>query len=90
MLLLAPAATCWRLPAWPPSALPRPPGIQPWHVLCLNSIFGCFLMPLLFLPTDRREWAEEQGLPDFASPQYDDALDAVCSRLSVHTGFKHR
>lgn len=40
-------------------------------------------------PHVRREWAEEHGLPAFASERYDEALDAVCSRLSVHTGFKH-
>ena len=38
----------------------------------------------------RREWAEQHGLPAFASPEYDAALEAVCSRLTVHTGYKHR
>ena len=38
----------------------------------------------------RREWAERLGLTDFASPKYDRALDAVCERLSVHTGERLR
>lgn len=38
----------------------------------------------------RKEWAEQHGLPDFVSPKYDAALEAVCGRLGVHTGFKHR
>lgn len=37
----------------------------------------------------RREWAQALGLPDFEGPKYDAALDLVCERLSVHTGFKH-
>ncbi|GAB4819154.1 hypothetical protein N2152v2_006200 [Parachlorella kessleri] len=37
----------------------------------------------------RREWAEQHGLPDFASDRYDQALDAVCSRLTVHAGHSH-
>ncbi|PSC68186.1 Long-chain-alcohol oxidase FAO1 isoform A [Micractinium conductrix] len=40
-------------------------------------------------PHVRREWAEQHGLPAFASPEYDAALEAVCSRLTVHTGYKH-
>ena len=28
--------------------------------------------------------------PNLRAGEYDEALDAVCSRLSVHTGFKHR
>ncbi|KAL4422311.1 hypothetical protein ABPG75_008508 [Micractinium tetrahymenae] len=40
-------------------------------------------------PHVRREWAEQHGLPAFASKQYDQALDAVCSRLGVRTGFAH-
>lgn len=38
----------------------------------------------------RREWADECGLPDFGGARYEEALDAVCSRLGVRTGFKHR
>ncbi|EFN52938.1 hypothetical protein CHLNCDRAFT_137296 [Chlorella variabilis] len=37
-------------------------------------------------PHVRREWAERHGLPDFASPKYDEAQDAVCRRLGVRTG----
>ncbi|KAL4425046.1 hypothetical protein ABPG77_001824 [Micractinium sp. CCAP 211/92] len=37
----------------------------------------------------RREWAEEHGLPAFAGKKYDRALDAVCARLGVRTGFSH-
>jgi long-chain-alcohol oxidase len=37
----------------------------------------------------RKEWAERLGLTAFTGPEYDKALDAVCQRLSVHTGFRH-
>ncbi|PRW45373.1 Long-chain-alcohol oxidase FAO1 [Chlorella sorokiniana] len=40
-------------------------------------------------PHVRREWEEQHGLPQFASPEYDAALDAVCSRVGVRLGFKH-
>ena len=51
---------------------------------CLNSCPT--IDPLLC----RREWAEQHGLPQFASAEYDAALDAVCSRSVVRLGFKHR
>lgn len=36
-----------------------------------------------------KEWAEELGLSDFATEEYQSSLDAVCTRLGVRTGFKH-
>lgn len=37
----------------------------------------------------RQEWAHEHGLRAFASKKYDEALDAVCTRLGVTTGWSH-
>ena len=34
----------------------------------------------------RKEWAEKNGLPNFVSPRYEQAMDAVCKRLAVKTG----
>ncbi|KAK9785976.1 hypothetical protein WJX73_007918 [Symbiochloris irregularis] len=36
-----------------------------------------------------QEWAEDFGLPAFASAEYAAAMDAVCSRLGVRAGAKH-
>jgi choline dehydrogenase-like flavoprotein len=33
----------------------------------------------------RREWAEEHGLPFFATQEYQDCLDRVCDFMGVHT-----
>lgn len=37
----------------------------------------------------RKEWAESLGLEAFTGPEYDDALEAVCERVGVRTGFAH-
>ena len=34
----------------------------------------------------RREWAEMNGLPNFMSLRYEQAMDAVCKRLGVKNG----
>jgi hypothetical protein len=36
----------------------------------------------------RREWAERHGLPSFCTPDYDAAMDAVLTRLGVHSETK--
>lgn len=50
----------------------------------------CLHLPLPNRNRRRREWAEQHGLPQFASQEYDAALEAVCSRSGVRLGFKHR
>jgi long-chain-alcohol oxidase len=37
----------------------------------------------------RKEWAEEYGLPAFASEEFDQAVETVCKRIGVHTVFAH-
>lgn len=34
----------------------------------------------------RKEWAEKNGLPNFMSLRYEEAMNAVCKRLGVKTG----
>ncbi len=34
----------------------------------------------------RKEWAEINGLPNFMSLRYEQAMDAVCKRLGVKNG----
>lgn len=37
----------------------------------------------------RQEWATDHGLPAITSERFTAALDAVCTRLGVHSGVKH-
>jgi long-chain-alcohol oxidase len=37
----------------------------------------------------RKEWAQGYGLPAFESEEFDSAVEAVCRRIGVRTGFAH-
>jgi len=37
----------------------------------------------------RKEWAEGHGLPAFVSEEFDSAVQTVCQRIGVKTGFVH-
>ncbi|KAH7617681.1 hypothetical protein Ndes2526B_g07546 [Nannochloris sp. 'desiccata'] len=37
----------------------------------------------------RKEWAEGYGLPAFAGEHFDQAVETVCKRIGVNTGFAH-
>jgi long-chain-alcohol oxidase len=37
----------------------------------------------------RKEWAEKHSLPAFLSDEFDQAVETVCKRIGVQTGFAH-